>query len=236
MNNLVKLGTKAAEIAEYVGNPYKELANAITPKNIFGTLLKFSKGEWLAGESTLVVQIGTPMVAIMDHMTCGWIRWEDSRPTNQVMVEVSTGKKPPRRSELGDLEKTNWEFDEKGRPRDPWQFTIYLPMVGHEDGEVYTFATSSKGGINAIGQINGIYGVHWEQHPDQYPIFHLSLDRYQHQNKQYGVIKTPKFEPAGYVNKKDIAKALRAVGLIETPSEVKNSENPGSGMDDEIPF
>lgn len=240
MNALVKAESKEVAVADR--NPFTEFATAVSPKHIFGTLLKFSKGDWLYGESNSVIPPGAEVIAIMDKMACGWIRWENSRPTDQIMVEVSTGAKPPRRGELGDTDKELWELDDKGQPKDPWQFTIYLPLISKKSGEVYTFSTSSKGGINAVGSVAGDYGTYVVRHPNEYPVLKLNVNRYQHQNKQYGVIKVPEFGRVGYVNKKDVAGALAALGINGGKHDGVNGNYdeanppPTDDFSDDVPF
>lgn len=218
-------------------NPYKQLATAVSPKNIYGELLKFSKGDWVAGEHNTEIPKGTELIAIMDKLATGWVRWENQKPTEQHMVEVEKGT-PPRRAELGDDDRSLWEKDDRGQVRDPWQFTMYLPMIS-EDGKPYTFAASSKGGINAIGKLAGEYGEYIEGDDGalDYPIVSLGVDSYMHPNKAYGRIKVPTLAVEDYIPRKNMAAKI-AAALQGGPDKGQpdESENPGDGMDDEIPF
>jgi hypothetical protein len=45
-----------------------------TARSITGTLLRFSKGDFLAGQDGVDVPIGSRFVAIMDSLLVGWIR------------------------------------------------------------------------------------------------------------------------------------------------------------------
>ena len=46
----------------------------------------------------------------------------DNKPTDQVMGRIAAGYQPPRRNELGDIDPDDWDVDDDGKPRDPWQF------------------------------------------------------------------------------------------------------------------
>ena len=74
------------------------------------------------------------------------------------MVRVDDGKPLPKRSDLGDDDQSAWETDVHGKPRDPWQFVNYLPMM-NDDGKLFTFTTSSRGGINTIARLAKRYAT-----------------------------------------------------------------------------
>ncbi len=188
-------------------NYFETYGQSASPANIVGQLLKFNKGDWLAGSDGEDVEMGTKLVALMDDLTIGWVRWEDNKPAEQIMGKVVDGYKPPRRKELGNLEEDLWDVDDEGRPRDPWQFSNNLifrnpGLTGSvEDEDCYTFSTSSRGGINAIGAICKIYGKAMRQRPDEYPVVTLGFDTYNHPNKKFGRIKVPVFEVVGWEKK-----------------------------------
>ena len=96
-------------------------------------------------------------------------------PTEQRMGLVVEGFQPERRSDLGDHDKDRWEVDNEGTPRDPWQFTNYLILQDGEGGEVYTFATASKGGLGAVGEVCKDYGKAMRQRPEQYPVIEIDV-------------------------------------------------------------
>ena len=98
--------------------------------------------------------------------------------------------RPPKRSELGDTDPSAWETDINGKPRDPWQFTNYMPTLSEKD-QLFTFATSSRGGISAIARLARRYAQHRKKHPDVYPVIALGVDSYQHPNREYGPVKVP---------------------------------------------
>lgn len=193
------------------GNFFQSYGDQVSQKSIVGKLLKFSKGDYLVGEDNEEIEEGTQFVANMDELMVGWIRWADSKPTDQIMGRVSEGYQPPKRNTLGDDDKSHWEEDEQGRERDPWQFSNYLIMKspdGKDEDSLFTFTTSSRGGLNAIGELCKAYGKAMRQRPDEFPIVALKVGSYQHSNKAYGRIKFPIFEVVGWAAKSDFAEAL----------------------------
>jgi hypothetical protein len=189
-------------------NPFQAYGEASRQTSIVGKLLKFSKGDWFCGQDDDDVADGSLFVANMDELMVGWIRWSDNKPTDHVMGKVSDRFQPPRRNELGDDDKSMWETDEQGKDRDPWQFSNYLLMMNvndkakvTEDSELFTFTTSSRGGLNAIGDLCVKYGKGMRSHKEQYPIVKIGNGSYQHSNKSFGRIKYPTFEIVGWMNK-----------------------------------
>lgn len=203
MNDLAvqQTGTSVGAVG---GNYFQSYGDQVSQKSIVGKLLKFSKGDYLMGEDNEEVEEGTQLVANMDELMVGWIRWQDSKPTDQIMGKVAEGYQPQRRNELGDNDKAQWEIDEQGRERDPWQFSNYLVMkkTGESgDDALFTFTTSSRGGLNAIGELCKVYGKEMRQRPDEFPIVSLEVGSYNHSNKAYGRIKFPIFKVVGWAPK-----------------------------------
>ena len=123
------------------------------------------------------------------------------QPSSSAWAWWSKASSRKRRSDLGDHDKDRWEVDNEGQPRDPWQFTNYLILHDAESGEVYTFATASKGGLGAIGELCKAYGKAMRQKPDQYPVIELDVGSYQHRDRSLGRIKFPIFKIVGWIAK-----------------------------------
>ena len=174
----------------------------------------------MAGENNDIIEEGTQFIANMDELFVGWVRWSNNRPTDHVMGKVVERYQPQRRSELGDNDPNQWETDDRGEPRDPWQPTNYLLLEGEEE-ELYTFTTSSRGGINAIGELCNKYGKLERQKPNDYPVVEIGTGSYMHSNKAYGRIKYPTLTIVGWSPKKDFAevhdRADRAKKLSKSP-------------------
>ncbi len=146
-------------------NPWLEYGAAVGASDITGDLLKFCKGDFLAGQDNREIAVGTRLIANMDSLEIGWIKWENSRPVDRRMGRFAEGFKSAKRNELGDDDKALWAADDDGSPRDPWQFSNHLILADPDDGQLYTFATSSKGGLTAIGALCSAYGQAMRQHP-----------------------------------------------------------------------
>lgn len=220
MNDLVKQGhTGGTGVATQANantatNYYTAYGDQVASRMIRGKLLKFSKGDYLAGEQNEDVEAGTRFIAKMDDLMVGWQCWKDNKPTDAVMGRLGDGFQPPRRETLGDDDESQWEADpQSGELRDPWQFSnaVLLRILDEQDrvtdGDddesrgIYTFTTSSRGGINAMGALAKKYGSTMRQHPDEWPVIQIGVDSYNHKNKQFGRIKVPMFKVVGWVPK-----------------------------------
>jgi hypothetical protein len=194
----------STEIEKPGSNVFLAYGNAATTRSIVGKLLKFSKGDFLAGMEDEEVKLGTRFIAHMSSLCVGWIRWEDNKPTEQRMGLVAEGYQPHKRKELGDLDEGQWERDDEGQPRDPWQFSNHLILIARDGGDLYTFTTSSRGGLSAIGELCKSYGKQIRQRPDQHPVIELDVGSYQHSNRSYGRIKFPVFTVVDWASKAEI--------------------------------
>jgi hypothetical protein len=188
------------DVATLQPNPFEAFGDAATRSS--HPLLKFSKGDYVFGQNAEMVPIGTEVVAIMEEFMTGMIRWSNGTPTERLMGTVASRYIPPRRADLGDTDKSLWEVDDRGDPKDPWQLSNELPMVMRADiAKIFTFTTSSRGGLGALGELCKVYGRHMRTNPNDYPIVRLDVGSYMHPNKSYGRIKFPKFELIGWTDK-----------------------------------
>ena len=146
---VIKQQTNGPAIATYAPDPFEAYANAVAPRTIIGTLLRFSKGDYVAGEEGKEIPNGSTFTANVDELLAGWIKWSGGRPVEHMMVRVAEGHTLPKREALGDSDASHWEADSEGLPRDPWQFTNYLPLLD-EQGGIFTFATSSRGDLRLL--------------------------------------------------------------------------------------
>ena len=211
MNDVAIRQTGTSLSAPPARNAFEQYSEDASQNRIVGDLLKFSKGEYLAGQDGDEIAEGTELVANMDELMVGWVRWEGGKPTDMRMGRVVEGFIAPPRRELGDTDPADWERDEQNnQPRDPWQMTNYLILKEPDGDQLYTFATSSKGGLGAIAKLAGTYGKHLRAKPDEYPVIGLGVDSYRHPNKAYGKIFTPKFDVVGWTGKASFADALAA--------------------------
>ncbi|MDI2073897.1 hypothetical protein ABIF68_003666 [Bradyrhizobium japonicum] len=244
-SQIVKSVNTAVAIADDA-DPFQAFADAIAPQHIVGKLLKFSKGDWLAGENSEPVKQKTFIVG-MHALATGWVRWENFKPIEHAMVIVSSGLQWPRRHELGDNDPSTWEIDDRGQKKDPWQFTSYVPMVVADDGEVFTLAASSKGARDAIGKLTRTYAAHRRRVLGELPVVGLASDGYQHPNRAYGYIKTPVILVTGWAAASRFNETMALAGYDipdsgEPPAaEVGPTTAPAAAkhvddMNDDIPF
>jgi hypothetical protein len=158
-----------------------------------GPLLKFNKGEWKVGDD--IIADGVEYIAHLDQVIRGWVKFGDGKVVERVIGKIADGFRPPKREELSDTDPERWrERDNDNRPRDPWVQQWFLPLVSVQTGELVTFATSSKGGINAVGDLCGIYGRQFRD--GLLPIIALKTRSYRHPD--FGKILTPDFAILGW--------------------------------------
>jgi hypothetical protein len=162
-----------------------------------GAFLKFSKGEWLLGQNDEEVALGRKLVAAMQEMSIGWIRWADGKPAERRMGLLAQGYRPEARDALGYTDQALWERDKDGKPQDPWNFTNEIPMADPETGEQMTFSASSKGGIGAVGNLCKAYGREYRQRDGLVPIIELGRDSYKH--PEYGKTYVPVLTITGWM-------------------------------------
>jgi hypothetical protein len=213
---------------ERTGNYFESYGAQASQRNIIGDLLRFNKGDYTYGMEDNILEEGTQVIVDMNTLSVGWQKWVDSKPVDANMGLVNEGFQPKRRKELGDLDEDEWEVDEtSNKPRDPWQFTNLCIMrqlgTSGEDEGLYTFATSSRGGINAMGTLCKIYGKKVREDEDALPIIELNVDSYKHSNPQYGRIKIPVLDVVGWGTQADVTDAT------ETTAEGPAGEAEGQG-------
>jgi hypothetical protein len=225
-------------------DPFQAFADAVAPQYILGKLLKFSKGDWLAGENSEPVDQQESFIVGMHALMTGWVRWREFKPVEHAMVSIRSRLLPPRRDVLGHNDPSTWETDDRGDKRDPWQPTSYLPMIANR--EVFTFAASSKGGLEAIGKLSRSYAAHRRHAPDELPVVTLGSGGYAHSHREYGYVKTPLFVVTGWAPASRFNEIVALAGYdfphgnesapTETPAAAPTAAVKRDDMDDEIPF
>jgi hypothetical protein len=166
-----------------------------------------------------VVEEGTTLTLACDLVMKGFIRWADNKPAEQRIIRIASGDKLYRREELGHTDQSQWEVDGKtGKSRDPWQPVMYLPAMD-ESGELMTFTSGSKGGMDLINKTLRRYAMHVKRLPADYPLVRLASNSYQHSDRTIGRVHVPDFQPAGYVDRAEFLEALEAVGVAVEASD-----------------
>lgn len=230
MSDIIKRSDYAPALpSDATDNPFLAYANSVLQRNIVGQLLKFAKGDWFAGEHNEQVEPGTEYIANVNEVLIGWIRWQDNKPTDHIMGKVLEGYKPLARGDLGDLDKGEWEIDDKtGKERDPWQESAYMLLKGTSDGELYTFAASSRGARDSVARLLRAYGLVMSQRPDDFPVVAISGDSYEHKDRSRGRIKYPVFTIVDWAPKTSFDPDLgeNAAGEPDEPAPVQEPPAP----------
>jgi hypothetical protein len=208
------------------------------PQMIVGQLLKHVKGEFQKGRECEVVPEGTMFAVACDLILSGFILWKDGKPARHALTRIASGKPVPRRSDLGENDKTQWPTDKEGKAQDPWQPVMYAIMMD-TDCEFCTFTTGSKSGISSLHRLLRRHATHVVRHPGDYPLVKLKVDSFMHKDRSIGKVRFPDFEPAGYVDRAEFCEALEALGVAVNQPEPKALPKPtttAEDMRDEIPF
>jgi hypothetical protein len=219
-------------------DPFREMAAAMRGRTGFdGTMLKFSKGQWLAGKNAETMN-GAELIAHVDQSMLGWCKWENKKPVDYHVGFVRDRFAPPKRSTLGESDPKDWER----RDTDPWQFTFFLPLTDR-DGQLYVYSTTSRGGKDVLANLQEAFADNRQYHPEdahKLPLVRLSADHYPH--PEFGRLETPQFDILRWVEPppkaakliRPPASASPVLAIAHVPQQQSN-EHRGD-MDDEIPF
>jgi hypothetical protein len=193
---LAKAGANALAVAS--DNPWIEVG-AQLDRFIGAPLLKFTKQGEFAISDVDNIPDGARCVAHADEIDLGWVRWSDGKPEDRRVGRVADKFIPPPRSELGDDDERQWDVQDDGTRRDPWQFQMSVPVTRLDNGETYRFVTGSKGGLACLGKLTRAYGrrVQDEEVPGL-PVVELKADHYKH--RTYGKIFTPLMVVVGWTS------------------------------------
>ncbi len=170
-------------------NPYTTFER-IAAEESARRIIKFTKdGHWVAGADEDDLD-GVEMLADMANLMVGWRKWVDGKIVDLDVGFVATGFVSKERDELNDANKDAWPKNAKGEATDPWQFGYYL-QLSDEDGQTYTWAATSDGARQAIGDLSGEFSRKRTN-----PRVRLGAGWYKH--RIYGRINTPKLEITGW--------------------------------------
>jgi hypothetical protein len=209
-------------------DPIEELAREA--RDNIENALKFVKGEWLLNDEE--VPDGIELVACVDHIVRGWIRWDDQKAAERILVRRGDRQRLPDRDELSYAEESDWPCDTRGKKRDPWQKQFYLPMINMSDGKLVTFVTPSVGGKIAIGKLCDAFLNNDRRRPI------VKLDAGSFKSKEYGKVDSPAFLIIGYEDEPiEQPPTQESVPAAALPATNKTKTKKGkSDFDDEIPY
>jgi hypothetical protein len=187
------------------------------------TFFRWSKeNEFIKTADDAVIPFGTEFVGVCDKIQVGLIRFNGpgNRPTRK-MGPLFGGFVMPDRDSLGDNDPTRWETGLDGKPKDPWQSQILLPLLGVTDEALYVFQTTSPTGRNSVGRLITLYRRMRLREPGLYPVIKLAVGGFPHKDPRVGWVKTPCFTPVGKVPQTGAGKIDTAIA---------------SDLNDEVPW
>jgi hypothetical protein len=187
-----------------------------------GVLFKFAKDQRFRrvddGEE---IPLGTQFTVVYDQIQVGWMKFNGKgEPPERKMGALFQGFSPCPRDELGDDDQSLWEVGLSGKPADPWQQQILLPLQA-EDGELFIFGTTSITGRRAVGRVIDECRKMQRREPNDYPVIKLALASFQHREERIGRVTVPAFVRVGKTGKTGMA-------AIDT--------SIAADMNDEVPF
>jgi hypothetical protein len=189
-----------------------------------GTFFKFDgkEGKFVKSLDDAEIPEGSEYVVVYDQIQVGWVKFngKGAQPERK-QGPVFEGFNPPKRDTLGDDDKSAWEIGLNGKPQDPWQFQILLPLLSTADDELFVFQTSSITGRRACDAVIRMCGRMQVKEPDEYPVIKLRISGFEHKDERVGWIKTPAFDRIG--------KAPKANATLADTSREKD-------LNDALPF
>jgi hypothetical protein len=171
-----------------------------------GVLFKFAKDQrFRRVDDEEEIPLGTTFTVVYDQVQVGWIKFTGkSNPPERRMGTLFGGFTPCHRDELGDNDPSLWEVGLSGKPADPWQQQILLPLQA-EDGELFIFGTTSITGRRAVGRLLDECQKMQRREPDDYPVVKLALASFQHRDERVGRVTVPAFVRVGKTPKTGMA-------------------------------
>jgi hypothetical protein len=189
-------------------------------------ILKFNgtSGELTTKTDPLDDLIGLEVVCDTRNVFHGWTKFVDGKIAGKPAI-VRVSQRPKNRSELGDLDETEWPTDTDGKPKDPWGFATYMPMMGRDQGETYIYISTSRSGQSAVQNLIGVYAnkVREKGDLDRLPIVRWGKESFR--SKYKGKLWAPVLQVLAWrvVDFKDFAdpperKAIAAPKTEDTPA------------------
>jgi hypothetical protein len=177
-----------------------------------GTFFKFGKDGFVTTSDETAIPEGTQFTVIYDQVVGGWIKFMGKgTPPIRKQGRLFDGFVPVPRSELGDDDNSEWELGLSGKPQDPWQIQLLLPLQNVETGELFIFQTTSVTGRRAVDNLVAQCAQMLKKEPDYYPVIKLRVGGFDHRDERVGWVKTPAFERVGKAPKADTTIVATAV-------------------------
>ena len=194
------------------------------PSSLVGRPIKFDgkAGKWLFGDTDEEISPDTDFIPLCDEILIGWIKFNGKgEQPDRIQGLLYDGFVMPPLSSLPNRDQSKWELGLDGEPADPWQHQMCLILQSPGTHELGTFATSSRTGRRAVGNLLRHYDRMRKKDDDHYPVVRLKVSGYNHRDERVGWVHTPVFAVVG--------KASKASAAIPDTS-------PSGDLDDAIPF
>jgi hypothetical protein len=137
-----------------------------------GITAKFATGIYKANKTEILEQAPHgPAYVVLGVVTC-WVHWQNKRPIEHRITQA--GQIHPWREDLGNDDKTEWELDQGGTPRDPWKDTRYVYLLNPQNAKTYTFITDTVGGRQAVGELKDAIMTYRQARPGAVPVVQLA--------------------------------------------------------------
>jgi hypothetical protein len=178
------------------------------PSSLVGRPIKFDgkAGKWLFSDTDEEIDPDTDFVALCDEILIGWIKFNGKgEQPDRIQGLLYDGFIMPPRSTLPDRDPSKWELGLSGEPDDPWQHQMCLVLQSPGTHELGTFATTSRTGRRAIGNLLRHYDRLRRKDDDHYPVVRLKVSGYNHKDERVGWVHTPVFAVVGKAPKASAA-------------------------------
>jgi pyruvate/2-oxoglutarate dehydrogenase complex dihydrolipoamide acyltransferase (E2) component len=155
-------------------------------------------GVWLYGPENIEVEPGSQWAInplSFKHGFCSWTRHPaESKKKNELVGEVMVAMTAPKPAQV-ELRDTGWDWND--------QVSFQLKCLTGEDvGEQVLYKNSSKGGINATGELIGAIMAQLDKDPSR-PVPVVTLDKDFYNHKTYGRTDIPVFKIERWVELSD---------------------------------
>ena len=178
------------------------------PSSLVGRPIKFDgkAGKWLFSDTDEEIDPNTDFVALCDEILIGWIKFNGKgEQPDRIQGLLYDGFIMPPQSTLPDRDPSKWELGLSGEPDDPWQHQMCLVLQSPGTHELGTFATTSRTGRRAIGNLLRHYDRLRRKDDDHYPVVRLKVSGYNHKDERVGWVHTPVFAVVGKAPKASAA-------------------------------
>jgi hypothetical protein len=135
------------------------------------------------------------------------VRFHDGEPPERIGGLLYQNFVLPPRESLGDTNPAKWSIGLSGQPEDPWRHEIMIVLKRTATLELATFATASKTGRRAVGNLLRHYDRmqrtlrHYDRmqrtEPGAQPVVRLRPGGFNHKDGRIGWVPTPGFAVVG---------------------------------------